>query len=777
MRKSRRMIPNRKNAPALTTMSMSPHDLDSPDPPAPPRDAVLLVSMLCVLLLILQFTSLTKLWVIVTGSRGSLAEYVGLVLNIDWTGFDLTLFGLSGLSALALIVLEIVRGSWTAFLIWVTDSERRTKTVVLVFSLIAVRYYFSPGGLNWVGDAALHTLYAWIAAEGFAQGTIPVWTPLVAAGTPFLQFYGFLYFYIAGAIQALVGELELATKITLGGGHALSGLTMYLFVRSALDSRRAGLFAGLTYVLTFWHLQHVLIMGRYTTSLFYTLLPVSFLCLHRACVETDWKRWTAGGSLSIAALFYAHPGFALWSCGFLLVYGVCIARTWSRADWKQATIRIVLSLGLGGLLTTYLTVPMLLEREFTGMRGGVDLSGFEDPFWEQLLIWSNFHVNFVQRSLQNWYGGYLGLVPMALALIGLVTFKWRTRGRSLAVASLCAFGLVASWGLIFGYRWLTSSGLTVLKTMSPGRFQLFLVFFMAVAAGLAIESLPSRRILSSRIFSIGLLLLFLDLGPTTIRAPFHFVSTAKMMGTTDKSLNALKRDEIQMREGRYHDYRILHASRSHNSSLITVTGHPSIVCMYEEHTLADHYYLRPIIAFVDNLVQSHGLDASEWLKTNDGNRALQALLLTNTRAFMTIIKTHEKRQQFNLKLSEASPVHVTSRIELSELIPRMDARSVLDLVARMGLNSKNRRLGRVFVVDGATESIPGEEAPRVNVISNDVYIDRRAHQPRSEPTLFCAARLRLLPGPKSFCRWEPRRDSHDGCGFHRHQTANGKKRH
>ena len=34
--------------------------------------------MLCVLLLILQFTSLTKLWVIVTGFRGSLAEYVGL---------------------------------------------------------------------------------------------------------------------------------------------------------------------------------------------------------------------------------------------------------------------------------------------------------------------------------------------------------------------------------------------------------------------------------------------------------------------------------------------------------------------------------------------------------------------------------------------------------------------------------------------------------------------------------------------------------------------------
>ena len=135
---------------------------------SPPHGAILLVSVNCLLLLILQFTSLTKLWVIVTGYRGSLEEYVGLVLNIEWTLYDLTLFGLFGLSVVVLVAFEILRGSWTTFLAWVIESERRTKTVVLAFSLIAVRYYFTPGALSWVGDAALHTLYAWIAGEGFA---------------------------------------------------------------------------------------------------------------------------------------------------------------------------------------------------------------------------------------------------------------------------------------------------------------------------------------------------------------------------------------------------------------------------------------------------------------------------------------------------------------------------------------------------------------------------------------------------------------------------------
>ena len=36
------------------------------------------------------------------------------------------------------------------------------------------------------------------------------------------------------------------------------------------------LLAGLAYVLSFWHTQQVLIMGRLPLSLFYALLPLPF---------------------------------------------------------------------------------------------------------------------------------------------------------------------------------------------------------------------------------------------------------------------------------------------------------------------------------------------------------------------------------------------------------------------------------------------------------------------------------------------------------------------
>ena len=71
-----------------------------------------------------------------------------------------------------------------------------------------------------------------------------------------------------------------------------------------------------------------------------------------------------------------------------------------------------------------------------------------------------------------------------------------------------------------------------------------------------------------------------------------------------------------------------------------------------------------------------------------------------------------------------APIHVTARVETDELIPEMNSSSVLDLVARMALANDGHRLGRVFVVDGEPNAIPGNERPTVSVLSNDVFVNR-----------------------------------------------------
>ena len=79
----------------------------------------------------------------------------------------------------------------------------------------------------------------------------------------------------SGPLTTLLGRVFVtdrrcvSVKIVLAVGHVPSGVTMFAFLRVALGSRPAAFLGGLGFVLTFWHTQHVLIMGRLPLSLFY----------------------------------------------------------------------------------------------------------------------------------------------------------------------------------------------------------------------------------------------------------------------------------------------------------------------------------------------------------------------------------------------------------------------------------------------------------------------------------------------------------------------------
>jgi len=162
---------------------------------------------------------------------------------------------------LLLIGLEAWQRRITVFLRYVFLAERRTAFVLLVGSTVLVRFYFAHGVLNWAGDGSSHICYAWLAAYSFAQSEIPIWTNYLGTGSPYLQFYGFLFFYVIGVLAQAVGDLDWTMKLVLAGAHVASGLGMYMFVRRLSGSRPAVFVAGLGFVLCMWHTQQTLIMG------------------------------------------------------------------------------------------------------------------------------------------------------------------------------------------------------------------------------------------------------------------------------------------------------------------------------------------------------------------------------------------------------------------------------------------------------------------------------------------------------------------------------------
>ena len=55
-------------------------------------------------------------------------------------------------------------------------------------------YYFAPGELNWAGDSPQHISYAFITFKAISNGEWPIWTNHLGAGSPYTQFYGFLFY-------------------------------------------------------------------------------------------------------------------------------------------------------------------------------------------------------------------------------------------------------------------------------------------------------------------------------------------------------------------------------------------------------------------------------------------------------------------------------------------------------------------------------------------------------------------------------------------------------
>jgi hypothetical protein len=633
-----------------------------------PTEVAVLLAILAILLLVFQYTTLVKFQTLVPSTGfWSWAEFSEKVrqevpLNRSDAAVPLSMLGILA----ALLVLELRGRRLTRFVEAALDSEARAVGVLGLGSLVLVRYYFAPGQPGWGGDAAEHIAYAAIAARAFAEGEIPIWTNYFAGGSPYLQFYGFLFFYVIGLVDLAVGDLFSSLKLVMGGAHAFSGLSMYWLVRTACCSRPAGLAAGLAYVLSFWHVQQVLIMGRLPLSLFYALLPLPFCGFELARLGRWRLPAVLGGGLCLAGLVFTHPGYGFWATTFLGLYALLRAGPlWARRRgraWSGSGLAI---LGWGMVLGAYLTLPMWLEAQHTGLGHGVSLAGVPDPGWQHLLVWSNFRVRAwpLPPDQHNWYGGYLGLSLAGLALLGLLSpvlkrGSWRRK----ALVAVGA-GLVLSLVLVLGYRWPLVQALPMVGSMNAGRYLLFAVFFLACAAGGALAWLGAR----GQWLTGALVLILADLGPTTFQHPYipRSVSPA---GYPLDMVEGLAAETIRFEEGEMPNYR-LYATTAQIHPFVAIgwlqyrTGMPLFQTLYAEAPLGYDYLAAPWARFA-----APRLDRARWEDQVEARREYELVFagarLLNIRHAVAIESQAGKqtRRYFRMGWGNSTPVLVAPRI-------------------------------------------------------------------------------------------------------------------
>ena len=472
----------------------------------------------------IQYVTMTKLWVLSPSQTyGTWGRFLSAVLEepIIFGPLDALLAILFLLGAALLIYQEARHRVLTAFLQDCFASPGKTLWLLTASLFVCGRFYFARGEPSWAADAAHHLAHSWIAAQAIADGQVPIWTFYIGTGSPVFQTYGFVFFYLAGLVDLVLGDFYLSLKLILGAAHVLSGIGMYLLTASLCRSRAAGFIAGLAYALCFWHTQHVLLMGRLSLSLFYAFLPWAFYWIEQ--VVDGPRRVTAAllGGVCLALLAFTHPGYGAFAMALAGCYGlVRLWSCWNCADRTEILRAGLLLFALGIVLGSYMNVGMYFERAHTRMHDfTMNLSGLPDPSWLHLLSWSNYRFWLIPPEPIHWYGGYLGVSLCVIAVTGGVAVL-RRRDKRFAACWLC---LILTLLLIFAYRLPPISSLPLIHAFNASRYLLFLTFLLALAVGIGAHMLtknPPWGITGSRWCSLLLLAVFVDLFPTTFLQPY-----------------------------------------------------------------------------------------------------------------------------------------------------------------------------------------------------------------------------------------------------------------
>ena len=639
--------------------------------------------------------------------------------------------------ALPLLFAEVRSGTVSAFLADVFASRAKTGWLLFLALCAVVKFYGTPGyRLYTMGDGAPHFLNSWMVYEGLRNGELPFWTNQWACGSPFLQFYPPLFFYLAAAGLFVLPDLFTVIPLLLSLLHLLSGVTLYRLVRSLGTGRGAAFVGALLYAMAPWHVFQLFHFNRFPVAPVYTLLPLLFLSTER--LRRGRLQALGIGALSLAGIALSHQGYALFTCVFFALYTVvrsCEQAGAPGGRWPYFQHLVLTGLlGLG--IASFLLVPHLLESHllpFLPSVGSIQgAKGFlmDNPYLATLFLWS-------RRPILH--SGYLGYTLFLFGLVGLTGWVSMRRSAWAALLVCTAFAYL----LVLGhenplYGWIP----LVYSQFYAGRYIIFLTFFLSISAGLSVPVLShflrsrarpaggrTNRTLTAlvpRLPLIVLLVAALDLGPI-----FHYVQRSPRYATPDQG-----RVYDAIREARASDPHVLgravdlprdYARRNHGSLILPFEADAPTPEAGQFGTTRSYHFIRRILREArENLPYLHTL----------ADPIRHALFLLNTRYLFTDAFSPEAVSALGgrtfggplalFRLPEASPVLASHRLDAVEkgwgpparltdlVLDRWNPPDLLErLLASMDIDPAHRTARRILVRDGPPlpAPLPGPVEP------------------------------------------------------------------
>ena len=327
-------------------------------------------------------------------------------------------------------------------------------------------------------------------AQQLRSGFLPTWLDNQYGGEPFLANLQHAVLY-PGNLPFWLLDTSTALEVAAALHVALAGLFMWAYCRVALRTGWAGAaLAGLAFGFGPVTLQHIILLNQLQVIAW---MPLVLLFGHLA-LERGRLRWVVlTGVAAGLQLLAGHPEEWVYTLFALATYGLAWALAAAPRDWPRRALAAALRLGgalaaLGLLFAWQLLPTLLLQRQ-----GWRTAPSFDEQYELPARLAFNALLPDYGNTLFGENVGFIGLVALGLAGLGIWAGPARLRWMRLWAVVLPLFGIVMALGNQHAlYRLIAGNVDLVAEFRVPARYLLLAYFPLAAAAALGTDALLRR---------------------------------------------------------------------------------------------------------------------------------------------------------------------------------------------------------------------------------------------------------------------------------------------
>lgn len=305
--------------------------------------------------------------------------------------------------------------------------------LVLLMSLFSIIPFFSPGFYSMHDDTQVSRIFE--MEKSLLDGQFPVrWVNDLGYGYgyPIFNFYSPFPYYAGGLIILLGINSLLATKTVFAAGILISGMFMYLFVKSFLG-KSAGFVSAIIYVYFPYHAVNIYVRGALDELYGYAFLPLFFWGMYKIYYLSRVKsygkiylKYIIISSLGLGLIIISHNLTALMLSvfGLLFIPGAIIFSRYK----KKILQSYLLLLLLGFLLSAFYSIPALAEMKYTNVLSQVEGgANFSNNFVCPLQLWdSPWGFGGSIKGCIDGMSFRIGKILIILALLSLIIYMYQT---------------------------------------------------------------------------------------------------------------------------------------------------------------------------------------------------------------------------------------------------------------------------------------------------------------------------------------------------------------